>query len=93
MCIRNLKEIFPKIKYVSVGDGEERNNLIKLVKELKIDNEVTLLSEIDGKLKNALLKKSNLFLMPSIFIKNQLRVLEYHLLKLLVMELVLLEVK
>ena len=93
MCIRNLKEIFPKIKYVSVGDGEERNNLIKLVKELKIDNEVTLLSKIDGKLKNALLKKSNLFLMPSIFIKNRLRVLEYHLLKLLVMELVLLEVK
>ena len=70
MCIRNLKEIFPKIKYVSVGDGEERNNLIKLVKELKIDNEVTLLSTIDGKLKNALLKKSNLFLMPSILHKK-----------------------
>ena len=28
MCIRNLKEKFPKIKYVSVGDGEEKRNLI-----------------------------------------------------------------
>ena len=70
MCIRNLKEIFPKIKYISIGDGAEKNNLIKLVKELKIDNQVTLLSAIDSKLKNALLKKSNLFLMPSILYKK-----------------------
>ncbi len=70
MCIRNLKEIFPKIKYVSIGDGVEKNNLSKLVKELKIDNEVALLSAIDGELKNALLKKSNLFLMPSILHKK-----------------------
>ena len=32
MCIRNLKEIFPKIKYVSIGDGVEKNNLTKLFK-------------------------------------------------------------
>ena len=24
MCIRNLKEKFPKIKYISIGDGEEK---------------------------------------------------------------------
>ena len=24
MCIRNLKEKFPKIKYVSVGDGDKK---------------------------------------------------------------------
>ena len=70
MCIRNLKEIFPKIKYISIGDGEEKNNLIKLVKELKIVNEVTLLSKIDDRLKNALLKNSDLFLMPSILYKK-----------------------
>ena len=56
MCIRNLKEIFPKIKYIIIGDGEE-NNLIKLVKELKIDNEVALLSKIDDRLKKCFIKK------------------------------------
>ena len=40
MCIRNLKEKFPKIKYISIGDGEEKNNLLALTKELKIEKEV-----------------------------------------------------
>ncbi len=70
MCIRNLKEKFPNIKYISIGDGEEKNNLIKLVKELKIENEVTFLFEADQKFKNAIIKSSNLFLMPSIAYKR-----------------------
>ena len=28
MCIRNLKEKFPKIKYISVGDGDEKKKLL-----------------------------------------------------------------
>ena len=28
ICIRNLKEKFPKIKYISVGDGEEKSTVI-----------------------------------------------------------------
>ena len=32
MLIKNLKPKFPKIKYVSVGNGDEENNLIKLQK-------------------------------------------------------------
>ena len=70
MCIRNLKEKFPKIKYVSVGDGEEKKRLLALTKELKIENEVTLLDRTDQKLKAALIKNSNLFLMPSIIFKK-----------------------
>ena len=66
MCIRNLKEKYPKIKYISVGDGEEKNNLLSLVKELKIEKEVTFLDNAEKDLKNALVKNSNLFLMPSI---------------------------
>ena len=66
MCIRNLKEKFPKIKYVSVGDGEEKKSLLVLARELKIQNEVVILDKIDQKLKAALIKNSNLFLMPSI---------------------------
>ena len=70
MCIRNLKEKFPRIKYVSVGDGEEKKRLLALIKELKIENEVVLLDKTDQKLKAALIKNSNLFLMPSIVFKK-----------------------
>tara|TARA_B100000945_G_C20328896_1_gene571394 strand:+ start:18 stop:1112 length:1095 start_codon:yes stop_codon:yes gene_type:complete len=70
MCIRNLKEKFPKIKYVSVGDGEERKKLISLSKELKIENEVVLIDKTSQNFKAALIKNSNLFLMPSIIFKK-----------------------
>ncbi len=70
MCIRNLKEKFPKIKYVSIGDGEEKNNLMSLIKELKIEKQIVFLSKADEKLKCALIKNSNLFLMPSIIFKK-----------------------
>jgi len=70
MCIRNLKEKFPKIKYISIGDGEEKSRLLSLVKELKIEKEVLFLNEADQKLKIALIKNSNLFLMPSIVFKK-----------------------
>ena len=70
MCVRNLKEKFPKIKYVSVGDGEEKKSLLVLARELKIQNEVVILDKIDQKLKAALIKNSNLFLMPSIIFKK-----------------------
>ena len=65
MCIRNLKEKFPKIKYVSVGNGDQKKTLFTLIKELKIENEVILLEQTDQRLKAALIKNSNLFLMPS----------------------------
>ena len=70
MCIKNLKEKFPKIKYISIGDGEEKKNLISLVRELKIEKEAIFISKAEQELKNALLKNSNLFLMPSIIYKK-----------------------
>ena len=65
MCIKNLKPKFPKIKYVSIGDGEEKNNLEKLKKELKLGDEVTFLFKTNEQMKVALIKNSDLFLMPS----------------------------
>ena len=65
MTIKNLKIKFPKIKYVSIGTGEEEENLKKLSKELSIENEVLFLKNIDENLKIALISSSNLFLMPS----------------------------
>ena len=70
MSIRNLKEKFPKIKYVSIGNGEEKEKLISLTKELKIENQVVLLDSASQILKSALIKNSNLFLMPSIIFKR-----------------------
>ena len=70
MSLKNLKVKFPKIKYVSVGFGEEQENLKKLSRELKIDNDVLFLDKIDEDLKNALVSVSNLFLMPTVFYKK-----------------------
>ena len=70
MCIKNLKEKFPNIKYVSVGGGKEKKKLLSLIKELKIDDQVLFVENIDQNLKAALLKNANLFLMPSIISKK-----------------------
>jgi len=65
MLLKNLKIKFPKIKYVSIGAGEEENNLLKLSKELSLDDSVLFLKNIDFDLKISLLAEANLFLMPT----------------------------
>ena len=54
MCIRNLKEKFPKIKYIIVGDGEEKNKLLALTNELKIEKEVVFLNKTGSKIKKCI---------------------------------------
>jgi len=70
MAIRNLKEIYPDIIYTCIGYGDEEENLKKLVIELKLENHVIFLKDIPNDLKNALIAKSNIFIMPSIIHKN-----------------------
>ncbi|MDC1476017.1 glycosyltransferase family 4 protein [Pelagibacteraceae bacterium] len=65
MLIKNLKSKFPKIKYIAVGYGQEEKNLLKLLKELSLEKEITFLKNIDENLKLALISQANLFLMPS----------------------------
>jgi len=65
MLIKNLKPKFPKIKYISIGFGEEEKNLLKLTNELNLEQDVTFLKNIDYNSKIALIAESNLFLMPS----------------------------
>tara|TARA_B100000315_G_C14535743_1_gene568350 strand:+ start:295 stop:1392 length:1098 start_codon:yes stop_codon:yes gene_type:complete len=65
MLIKNLKTKFPKIKYISIGFGDEENNLLKLSKELNLEKEVIFLKNIDENLKISLVAEANLFLMPS----------------------------
>jgi len=70
MAIRNLKEIYPDLIYICIGYGDEEENLKKLVIELKLENHVVFLKDIPNDLKNALVAKSNIFVMPSIIHKN-----------------------
>ncbi len=70
MTIKNLLPKFPNLKYVSVGDGDERNNLKKLKKELSLDKEVELIFKSTEQEKVALLEQSDVFVMPSVVYKK-----------------------
>ncbi len=70
MALRNLKQIYPNIVYTCIGYGDEEENLKKLTKELKLNEQVLFLKNINQDLKNSLVSKSNLFVMPSIIHKN-----------------------
>ena len=72
MVIRNLKEIYPDIIYTCIGYGDEEKNLKKLVIELKLENQIIFLQDIPNDLKNALIAKSNIFVMPSIVYKKSI---------------------
>ncbi len=70
MTIKNLLPRFPKLKYVSIGDGDERKNLEKLKRELKLDNNVKFIFSSTEQEKVALLEKSDVFVMPSVVYKK-----------------------
>ena len=70
MSIRNLKQIYPDIIYICVGYGEEEKNIKKLVEELELKEQVMFFNDISDDLKNSLLNKSDIFVMPSIIYKK-----------------------
>ena len=70
MALRNLKQIYPDIVYICIGYGEEENNIKKLVKELNLETQVIFFKEIGDDLKNSLIAKSDIFVMPSIIHKT-----------------------
>ena len=70
MALRNLKQIYPSIVYICVGYGDEEENIKKLVAELGLQPQVMFFKDISNKLKNALVAKSNIFVMPSIVHKK-----------------------
>ena len=72
MTIKNLLPKFPNLKYVSIGDGDERKNLENLKKELGLDKEVSFVFKSNEQEKVALLEQSNLFVMPSIVYKKSI---------------------
>jgi len=70
MALRNLKQIYPNIIYICIGYGDEEDNIKKLVKELNLEQQVMFFKDISNELKNSLLAKSNIFVMPSIIYKK-----------------------
>ena len=70
MAVRNLKEIYPDITYTCIGYGDEEDKLKKLVIELKLEDQVTFLKDVPSDLKNALVARSDIFVMPSIIYKK-----------------------
>jgi phosphatidylinositol alpha-1,6-mannosyltransferase len=70
MTIKNLIPIYPDIKYICIGEGEEKTNLENLRKQLGLSQQVIILPRINEKLKIALLNEANLFLMPSVIYKK-----------------------
>ena len=70
MAIKNLLPKFPSLKYVSIGNGDERKNLLKLRKELGLENNVELIFKSTEQEKVALLEQSDIFVMPSVIYKK-----------------------
>ena len=70
MTIKNLLPKFPNLKYISVGDGDERKNLEKLRKELNLEKNVDLIFKSTEQEKVGLLELSDVFVMPSVIYKK-----------------------
>ena len=70
MAIRNLKQIYPDLVYICIGYGDEEQNIKELVKELDLGSQVMFFKDISSDLKNSLIAKSDIFVMPSIIYKK-----------------------
>ena len=70
MTVKNLLPKYPSLKYVSIGDGDEGNNLLKLRKTLGLEKSVEFIFKSTEQEKLALLEQSNIFVMPSVIYKK-----------------------
>ncbi len=72
MTIKNLLPKYPNLKYVSIGDGEEKEKLENLKKELGLSKEVVFIYKSSEQEKLGLLEKADLFVMPSVVYKKSI---------------------
>jgi glycosyltransferase involved in cell wall biosynthesis len=69
--IENVMVKLPKnIIYFIAGDGPNREKISSLIKSLGLENNVHLLGEVNGQLKESLFTHCDLFIQPNIPIKN-----------------------
>ena len=77
MALRNLKQKYPDIVYICIGDGDELENIKELVKELDLNAQVMFFNDISDELKNSLNKIFSNFtlwfynLYPKLYKKNR----------------------
>jgi len=64
--ISKLQKYFPNIQYIIAGSGDELKNLKQLVKELKLENNVIFVGNVNNQEKKYLLKRTSLMIMPTI---------------------------
>ena len=72
MTIKNLLPKFPNLKYVSIGDGDEKENLEKLKDQLGLTKVVSFIYKSNEQEKLGLLEKSDIFVMPSVIYKKSI---------------------
>ena len=70
MALRNLKQIYPDLVYICIGYGDQEENIKDLVNELDLGSQVMFFKDISSDLKNSLIAKSDIFVMPSIIHKT-----------------------
>ena len=70
MALRNLKQKYPDIVYICIGYGDEERSIKDLVEELDLNGQVMFFKGISDNLKNSLVAKSDIFVMPSIIHNN-----------------------
>jgi len=66
-AIKIVKDDFPEIKLIIVGDGPFKNKLQELVKKLNINSNVKFTGYISNEEKSKLISESNALVFPSLF--------------------------
>ena len=69
--IKKLKKDFPKLSYIIAGEGSEKLNLLKIVKELKIEDHVHFIGNINEKQKKEIFELTSLMVMPTLDDSNE----------------------
>lgn len=70
-AMAEIVKTLPNLKYIIVGEGEYEGELHKLVSNLQLDNSIIFKGRVSEEVKLELLKKCDLFIMPSIYIPNK----------------------
>tara|TARA_B100000963_G_scaffold264457_1_gene232622 strand:+ start:4594 stop:5694 length:1101 start_codon:yes stop_codon:yes gene_type:complete len=66
LALKNFQSKYQNFKFAIIGNGEEKENLQRQIRNLDLSKNVILLKSMDTKLKNALIKFADFFIMPSI---------------------------
>ncbi|MEJ2249426.1 MAG: glycosyltransferase family 4 protein [Candidatus Lokiarchaeota archaeon] len=72
-AVKNLvSKISKNVYYILIGEGEFTEKLVRLSKELEIEENIKFLGEVNNNLRNKYYKASDVFLMPSRVVSNSL---------------------